>query len=1105
MRLQKLFIGLIALAWLFVGACDDGGGVTQTVVPGQTDFVSEETNQPGNNSRDNWASPGGPELDGQNGDTAAPAPGAPPQGRTGEVEEADIYRVDHNRLFYLNTYRGFIIYDVNDPKNPKVVSRLPVYGYPIEMFVSGTTVYALLRNALYLTQTQGKLQFKRHNVSQLVAIDISDLKNPKVLKTVDIVGQLREGVSRKIEDTIYVVSYVPQHYYWGWGYNHNKEQEQAWVYSFNVKVPKSPKLVQKLKIFEGGSYRIQDPNTGVYLRRYFNSVAISATSNTLTVVENWRKYGWVSGAKYQCGSSVSLQQAIVSLIDISDPSGKIRLHAKFETYGQLGDQFKQTYMFDKATGKATYYGIFARREWNSSNCSGTSFIENNFEAWDVTDGAHPVKVGSLPFGKHNETVRGSTFDRDRKIAYAITAKQIDPLYAISFADPSQPKILSQIDGLSGDMNVFRLIGGGNYLLGIGRDNSKVCDGFGAPGTSWRSSGVAVSIIDVRDVNKIRLVQRQCVAVKNAEWVGSALNWNRDQAHKMIGMHTDSRANVITVPVYYYKKHDPQSGWWWYQRETAVGLMTWDLAKYDDTKDPSHQSVLDNYGTLIHPKGEVKRSIVFTHKGAQDRRMVINLSDTHLSVFDIEDLNNPIEESVVEIAPYYQQVFRFGNYLVEHIGPRSYYWNYYPGSSNDGAKSEFRVKAVGGQLEDAKVLASFTVGQVQRVIKAGNKLVLFRYVMKDPTKGSAYDNLESQALIFDLSVPTAPRATGKVTLPQNVMPYYRYWCGDFGYWGGYWFGSSSNFTVVDGGVAFLSSTYDRTASATTYALVFIDTTQAYAPKVHTYPLATPAPWYYHGIVPDGTDKGAFYLNYRHYLGKTTKPDGRVLYRYKYFSQRWKASKNGAGLVSESPINLPGRLIRAFKGSWGRTAFLTHDYFYVKHAVPGETYDRYQSNFRINLLTENSLLGKNVASLLDSRVFSSFYLEDLVINGDKIVINAHRDYYYQKENNLDWKDLSDQLIVLDTSAGTLRQTYSEPTGTYRVNLMGVHKGKLFVNLPGDGILVVDMSHPGQVIGQKFLRTLGWATHLEFANDTMYVAAGHFGIYQLDLKGPVAIPTI
>jgi hypothetical protein len=185
---------------------------------GATDFVTEEPYYGGNRlaggDAQNPAAPS--DSSGSSDKNGAPS------GRTGTVEEADIYRVDQNRLFYFNTYRGFMIYDLADAKNPKLLSRLPVYGYPVEMYVEGSTVYALIRDALYLTQDAGGQKFERHDTSQLVTIDVSDIQHPQVMKTIDIIGQLREGVSRKIDDTVYVVSYIPGGYYgwwyWDWGW-----------------------------------------------------------------------------------------------------------------------------------------------------------------------------------------------------------------------------------------------------------------------------------------------------------------------------------------------------------------------------------------------------------------------------------------------------------------------------------------------------------------------------------------------------------------------------------------------------------------------------------------------------------------------------------------------------------------------------------------------------------------------------------------------------------------------------------------------------------------------------------------------------------------------
>ena len=68
---------------------------------------------------------------------------------------------------------------------------------------------------------------------------------------------------------------------------------------------------------------------------------------------------------------------------------------------------------------------------------------------------------------------------------------------------------------------------------------------------------------MQDLAGIRLVQRQCVAVKNADWIGSDVTNNLDQAHKMLGMHSDGEVNVITVPVYYSKRIETRrttGGW-----------------------------------------------------------------------------------------------------------------------------------------------------------------------------------------------------------------------------------------------------------------------------------------------------------------------------------------------------------------------------------------------------------------------------------------------------------------------------------------------------------------------------------------------------------------
>ena len=103
---------------------------------------------------------------------------------------------------------------------------------------------------------------------------------------------------------------------------------------------------------------------------------------------------------------------------------------------------------------------------------------------------------------------------------------------------------------------------------------------------WRTAKVAVSVIDVRDLAAIRLVQRQCVAVKNADWIGSevtrpgsgaqdaghARRRRAERAHRAGLVREEGRPN--------------QTDWWWYRQETAVGLMSWDLTRYDAAEPPT---------------------------------------------------------------------------------------------------------------------------------------------------------------------------------------------------------------------------------------------------------------------------------------------------------------------------------------------------------------------------------------------------------------------------------------------------------------------------------------------------------------------------------------
>jgi hypothetical protein len=705
------------------------------------------------------------------------------------------------------------------------------------------------------------------------------------------------------------------------------------------------------------------------------------------------------------------------------------------------------------------------------------------------------------------------------------------------------KILSAIDGLSGDMDLFRPVENGQYLLAVGRDTGTACAGYvgGADaGTSstW-SSQISVSLIDVRDLSKIRLVQRKCLDIANAGWVSSNVTWNLDQAHKMIGLESDGITSVLTVPVS-YSVQDTSNSWYWYRYETAVGILSWDMGLYDDALPPEQQNVISTHGHFVHPNGEVNRSVIFTQGVAKQREM-LNISDTYLSFANIQNLDNPTLDSVVEVSAADQSVYRFGDYVVEEVAL----------ASNDYSQTgyEFRVKKAGGDLDQTPVAASFTVGQVQQVLRHGNLLVLFRSIQSTTPNdaGFAQVTYTSQALVYDLSTPTAPKAVGTVDLPADLSPYnsfYRYYCGDMGYYGGYYFSYGQSTASVSDGIAFLiqnatyapktvtlsdgsiTTQYDNVYSQN---LAFLDLRNPAKPAISEQSLSLPGAMSGSvdsaSLVADSMAPTGLYISYRTRIDSSVDAQTQAtLYRYANYAQRWER-RNGAWHADDA-INIPGSLTRTWAAANGERLLLTRDDVYASKQV--DTYWQWVDNVSLNLLRAVIVNGKPGAERLDMQTFGDVSPRSMVYDGNRIYMTiSNSPYYYGYYMNGGIAlptavgsssgvatsgssggtggstdpapDTSDHLAIMDMSQRKLTFTYDQPTELYNLDLMGVQQNKLFVNLQGDGILVIDVASAAAPKGVSFYRSLGYASGIEFAGSSAYVPADYYGTYHLDLSAP------
>lgn len=95
-------------------------------VLGQTDFLSAPP-----------AGGGGTTLS-AGGAGGAPAAGGTASGGAGQaraVEETDVYRLDGDRLYVLDAYRGLLVFDVSDADQPRLLGRHAIFGSPVQMVV----------------------------------------------------------------------------------------------------------------------------------------------------------------------------------------------------------------------------------------------------------------------------------------------------------------------------------------------------------------------------------------------------------------------------------------------------------------------------------------------------------------------------------------------------------------------------------------------------------------------------------------------------------------------------------------------------------------------------------------------------------------------------------------------------------------------------------------------------------------------------------------------------------------------------------------------------------------------------------------------------------
>lgn len=345
--------------------------------------------------------------------------GAPPEvdapgrdldnGGDREVVESDIWRLEGDRLFFFNQYRGLQVVDVSNPSHPVLEAELDLPAAGEQMYVLDPAhVLLLVRNQCGYWSGDAE--------NYLVVVNVAGAEPVRVAET-PLRGTIQD--SRLVGDALYVTTQVYEsrvepggegrdETIWEWG---------SLVHSIDYAQPDAP--VERDRFWAPG---------------WGN--AIHATPEFLFVAtQSWR--------------GETRDRSLVKVLDIGSPDGTMREAGVLEPAGLVQDKFKM----DFKDGVLRVISQVRR-----------GGLGTRLETFDLSDAARPALLGAVDLGK-DETLFATRFDGDK--AYIVTFLRVDPLWIVDLSDPARPTISGELE-VPGWSTFIQPMG--DRLLTIGIDN-----------------------------------------------------------------------------------------------------------------------------------------------------------------------------------------------------------------------------------------------------------------------------------------------------------------------------------------------------------------------------------------------------------------------------------------------------------------------------------------------------------------------------------------------------------------------------------------------------------------------------------------------------------
>jgi hypothetical protein len=288
-----------------------------------------------------------------------------------------------------------------------------------------------------------------------------------------------------------------------------------------------------------------------------------------------------------------------------DADGDARYSASGEVLGYAINQFA----FDEHEGHLRVATTDGFGWWNNEQQteSRVTVLRQNGARLDQTGLVTGLGVG--------EQIFGVRFIGDQ--GYVVTFRQIDPLYVLDLADPTNPTVAGELK-IPGFSSYIHPLADG-FLLTAGRDGDM----------EGRVGGVKIEIFDVRNPADPKSVKTAVIGDGWNTW--SDVLWDH-KAFTYFGAR-----NLLAIPVSGWVESTGADGMWWGEYKSELALFRVTTSDIEVLPSVSHMSFFDDFGgnsNCRYYNGYWQASIF---RGVFVEDYVYSLSQLGLQVHDTRDL------------------------------------------------------------------------------------------------------------------------------------------------------------------------------------------------------------------------------------------------------------------------------------------------------------------------------------------------------------------------------------------------------------------------------------------------------------------------------------